>query len=67
LKPPTPVEIAALHATHGLTQAQIAALLHTSARTWRKWELGERTMNLALWDCVRLKLSGKQHDGFSSD
>jgi DNA-binding transcriptional regulator YiaG len=61
LPSPSPTEITALRALYGLTQAEIARLLHTSDRTWRKWELGERPMSLALWDCIRLKLGLPLH------
>lgn len=53
---PTPAEITALRALCGLTQGEMARLLHTNDRTWRRWELGERRMNLALWELLRLKL-----------
>lgn len=58
-KPPTPTQIANLRARSGLTQTEIAALLHTIDRTWRKWELGERAMNPALWELLNLKLPSR--------
>lgn len=56
LTSPTPAEIAALRASYGLTQAQIAKLLHTSVRAYQQWEHGDRDMHPAFWDCLRLKL-----------
>ena len=53
---PAPAQIAALRTSHALTQAQAAALLHTSVRSYRQWEIGERRMHAALWDCMRFKL-----------
>ena len=31
-------------------------LVHTSVRSYRQWELGERGMHASAWDCLRLKL-----------
>ena len=56
IKTPTPTQIAALRAKSGLTQSEIAALLHTSDRTWRKWENGERRMRLAMYEAVAAKI-----------
>ena len=53
---PAPAQIAALRARHALTQAEAARLVHTSVRSYRQWELGERGMHASAWDCLRLKL-----------
>ena len=54
---PTPAEITALRASHGLTQAKIAQLLHANDRTWRQWEAGDRRMHPAFWELLKLKLA----------
>ncbi len=56
LASPSAAEIAAMRASCGLTQAQIANLLHTSVRAYQQWEHGDRDMHPAFWDCLRLKL-----------
>ena len=38
------------------TQAQCAELVHVGARTWRKWEGGERKMPAATWELFLIKI-----------
>lgn len=33
----------------------IARLVHVDARTWRRWEAGERTMPEAAWELFLIK------------
>lgn len=57
---PTAHQVAAAREAAGLSQAQAAALVHTDARTWRRWELGPgyqsgRAMPLAAWELFLIK------------
>jgi len=56
---PAPAEIVAARAAAGLTQAECAALLHTTLRSWAQWEYGERKMHPAFWELFNIKLKGK--------
>ena len=53
---PQPDEIVSVRAAAGLTQAQCAALLHTSLRSWAQWEYGERKMHPAFWELFKIKI-----------
>jgi len=53
--PPTPAAIRAAREAAGLTQAQAAYMVHVDARSWRRWESGERAMHPAFWELFRLK------------
>ena len=55
---PTPAEIVAARAAANLTQAECAALLHTTLRSWAQWEYGERKMHPAFWELFNLKFKG---------
>jgi DNA-binding transcriptional regulator YiaG len=39
----------------GLTQAQAAALVDVTARTWRRWEAGDRRMPAAYLELLTRK------------
>lgn len=39
-----------------LTQAQAAALVYTSVRSWYKWETGKSPMPLAEWELFQIKV-----------
>lgn len=52
---PTPAEILKAREGAKLTQAEAAALLHSSWRTWQDWEAGARRMHPAFWELFRLK------------
>lgn len=58
LLPPAPAQIRAAREELDLTQAQAAGLLYRTARNWQQWELGERKMDLALWELFQLKTAG---------
>jgi len=55
LTSPTPAAIRAAREAAGLTQAQAAFRVHVDARSWRKWENGERAMHNAFWELFQLK------------
>lgn len=55
LTPPTTDQISAAREQSGLTQLQAAALVHVDIRSWRRWELGERAVNLAAWELFLLR------------
>lgn len=52
---PTPESIRAARERAGLTQAQAAALVHSTLRAWQRYEAGERRMHPALWELFLLK------------
>lgn len=52
---PTHEEIRAARERAGLTQAQAAALVHSTLRAWQRYEAGERRMHPAMWELFRLK------------
>jgi DNA (cytosine-5)-methyltransferase 1 len=57
---PTPDQVKAAREAAGHSQAQAGALVHTDARTWRRWELGPRfesgrAIPLAAWELYLLK------------
>ena len=52
---PTPEAIQAARLKAGLTQAQCAELVHVDLRSWRRWELAERQINLAAWALFLLR------------
>ena len=39
----------------GLTQAQAAAMVHKSPRTWQEWEQGRRNMPASDFELFKLK------------
>ncbi len=50
---PTPTEIKAWRVSAGITQAQAAALIGYTARSWENWEQGARPMRPVLLDLAR--------------
>ena len=48
---------------HGLSQSQVATLLHTSKATVSRWEAGISAMPEMAWELLQLKLlkSGTTH------
>jgi DNA-binding transcriptional regulator YiaG len=52
---PTPTKIKSSREAAGLTQAQAAALVHSTQRSWQKWESGERRMLAAVWELFEIK------------
>lgn len=55
MNPPTPEQVTAARAAAGLTQAQCAAIVHSTPRSWQRWESGEREMHAAFWELFCLK------------
>jgi len=60
---PTPVEIAVARQAAGLTQQQAGELVQTDGRTWRRWEAGDRGINLAAWELFLIKTGQAQRPG----
>jgi DNA-binding transcriptional regulator YiaG len=54
---PSKADVARFRREAGLTQAEAAALVHVTPRTWQAWEYGENTMPFGLWELFLLKLS----------
>jgi DNA-binding transcriptional regulator YiaG len=55
VKPPTPAQIQTARDRAKLTQAQSAALVHSTARRWREWESGDHRMSAAVWELYKIK------------
>jgi DNA-binding transcriptional regulator YiaG len=51
---PDPEEIRAARQTSGLTQAQAAELIYSSAQAWKQWETGRNRMHPAFWRLFKL-------------
>lgn len=56
---PTPAQLKALRAAHGLTQSQMAELVSAGLRSYQHWENGDRKMSRPVWILLQLKLEGK--------
>jgi DNA-binding transcriptional regulator YiaG len=54
---PDKSEIRAAREAAGLTQAQAAAAIYSTVRTWQDWEAGVARMHPGLWELFRLKVS----------
>jgi DNA-binding transcriptional regulator YiaG len=54
---PTPEQIKDLRTKAGRTQAECAAMLHTSLRSYQQWEAGDRRMHPAFWELLNIKLT----------
>lgn len=59
--PPTPDEVRALRARHGLTQAQLADLAHVGVRRAQRWEAPEKTLGHSppcrqTWELVLIRV-----------
>lgn len=52
----TPKQLKAIRAKMGKTQAEAAAGIGVDARTWRRWELGERKIPTPVEHLVRMML-----------
>lgn len=59
---PSPSEIRAARKSVGLTQAQAAALIHSTSRAWQMWEAGDRAMHPAFWELFQIKTSDTRDD-----
>ena len=56
--PPTPGQIKQARMDTGQTQQQAAAMVYVDGRAWRRWESGDRQMDLAHWELYRIKTIG---------
>lgn len=57
---PSPAQIQEARKRARLTGDAAAALVHTSPRTWRKWEYGDRPMHPAFWELFLIKSSRRE-------
>jgi len=55
---PRPEQIRAAREAAGLTQAEAAALIYSTARTWQDWEAGIARMHPGLWKLFSINLKG---------
>ena len=62
LEVPNAEELKAFRQSHGLTQAQIAALCHMKTRTYERYEQGRSPIPLVYWELLLLKLDKKQEN-----
>jgi len=67
LKAPEPKDIKDLRKSVNLTQQKAAELLHSTLRTFQRWEYGTTKMPHAYWELFAikiemLKMSGVKHD-----
>jgi DNA (cytosine-5)-methyltransferase 1 len=56
---PAPDEIRQAREAAGLSQKDAAWLVHSSPRSWEKWEQGERRMHAAFWELFTRKIHGR--------
>lgn len=54
-KLPAPWYIKNVRSVAGLTQAEAAALVHSTTNAWQKWEDGTRKMHLAMLELFLIK------------
>ncbi len=54
---PTPDEIFGARFNARISQADAAAWLYTTGRTWQQWESGDRHMHPAFFDLFNRKLA----------
>ena len=55
MTPPTATQVSAARERAGLSQQQAAELVHVDIRSWRRWELAERGVNMAAWEIFLLR------------
>lgn len=60
MNPPTPEQIKQRRESLAMSQPEAAKLIYRSASAWQKWEYGERTMPLALWELFLHKTEQQQ-------
>ncbi len=56
---PKPDEIRAARETAGLSRKDAAWLVHSSWRSWEKWELGMARMHPAIWELFVRKIQSR--------
>lgn len=52
----TPDMVKGLREKHRLTQKEIGKLCHRTERQWQRYESGELSIDLAVWELLSLKL-----------
>ena len=55
MKQPTPADVKSARAAAGLTQTQAAALIYKKLLAWQRYESGNRSMDVALYELFLLK------------
>ena len=55
MKQPTPADVKSTRAAVGLTQTQAAALIYKKLLAWQRYESGNRSMDVALYELFLLK------------
>ena len=50
-------EIKVIRLEKGLTMAEIADLVCSSAKAWQQWEYGKRQMPAAIWALLTIRLA----------
>lgn len=55
MKQPTPADVKSARAAVGLTQTQAAALIYKKLLAWQRYESGNRSMDVALYELFMLK------------
>lgn len=56
---PKPAEIRAAREDAQLSRRDAAWLVHSSERTWEKWELGAQRMHPGLWELFVRKIQAR--------
>jgi len=59
---PTPEEIRQLRENANLTQDEAAKLVHSTWKSWQKWEYGERPMHPTFWELFCRKVTESRAD-----
>jgi len=60
MTPPMPHEIQRLRHAAGLTQTEAAERVHTSLRSWQRYEKGDLPMPPAMWELAQFKIRPKK-------
>ena len=55
MKQPTPADVKSARAAAGLTQTQAAALIYKKLLAWQRYESGDRSMDVALYELFLIK------------
>ena len=55
MKQPTPADVKSARAAVGLTQTQAAALIYKKLLAWQRYESGNRSMDVALYELFLIK------------
>ena len=55
MKQPTPADVKSARIAAGLTQTRAAAVIHKKLLAWQRYESGNRSMDVALYELFMLK------------